>query len=67
MEDAETRDMYFFIKINEAMDVQNDRGDMSMRPPLTAVQKQRMASGLPSIVKVPRAMVEMVRGLGGGN
>lgn len=55
--------MYFFLDVNEAMDVASDRGDTSLRPPLSDEHKERMAAGKPSIIKMPMHMVEFIKGI----
>lgn len=67
LQDAYTRDMYTFFDANEAMDVANDRGNLDLRPPLSAEHKTAMASNKPSIVKVPMHMADFIKGFGGGS
>lgn len=55
--------MYFFLDANEAMDVASDRGDTSLRPPLSDAHRERMKSNKPSVVKMPMHMVQFIKGL----
>lgn len=59
-EDAEKRDVYWFFDLNEAIDVASDRGDFGLRPPVSGERLASMKAGQPSVVKIPRALLEML-------
>lgn len=59
--DAESRDIYWFFDLNEAIDVASDCGDYGLRPPITEERLAEMKAGKASVVRIPRALLEMLQ------
>lgn len=58
--DARVEDLYWFIDANEAIDVASDRGDYNLRPPVSEERLKAMKEGAPSLVTIPRGLLEML-------